>query len=163
MFAAIVQTKMSFQALNWIKKLQYVNEIIMHVTIVCVSANVAWKLNITVIVVFIADSISVVSNHYMVKQPELLVVISVNLICMKPAWKTAGIMCLNIVSAPPFCPLTLRYNAASAVLQPTHKAHAVWEWGAFWTASFAVLYLSDRVKQCQSPLFMESQSRPWTV
>lgn len=143
MFAATVQTKISFQALNWIKRQQYVNEIIMHVSIVCVSADVAWKQNILIIVVFIADSIPVVSDQNMVKQHKLDAVISINWICMKLELETAGIMCMNIVSTLPFCPLTFRYNAASAVLQPTHKAPAVWEWGALCTASIAVLKLSD--------------------
>lgn len=92
-----------------------------------VSLQMLHENKILVIVVFIADFISVVSDHYMVKQHELDVVISINLICVKPVRKTAGIMCLNIVSALPFCPLTLRYNAASAVLRPTHKAPAVRE------------------------------------
>lgn len=68
------------------------NEIIQFVSIVCVCADVARKQNIIVIAVFIADSIPVVSGHYIVKQHKLDAVISVNLICMKLEQKTAGII-----------------------------------------------------------------------
>lgn len=70
------------------------NEIMMRVSIVSVCADVehTWKQNIRVIVVFIADSIPVVSDHYIVKQHKLDVVISENLICMKLEQKTAGII-----------------------------------------------------------------------
>lgn len=86
----------------------------------------ARKQNITIIVVFIADSVSALSGHYTVKHHGLDAVISVNLICMELEEENClSYLWLDIVSALPLCPLTLRYNAAFAVLQSTRKAPAV--------------------------------------